>query len=291
MDITTVLGIVVGGGLILTAMQLSGGLALYLDLSSILIVLGGTIAATLVNFPLQQVLSVMRVVPKLLRTQEERALDLIQGFIELAAMVRKDGYLALEGAAQHVTNPYMKRGLLLVADVVDAEALHGILHLQNLGIQQRHKVGQEIFKALGKWAPAFGMIGTLIGLVAMLSKMNDPKTLGPGMAVALLTTFYGALFANLFALPMAAKLKQRTEQELLMNLVITEGLKGLQMGLHPRLLEEKLKAFLVTTQQHIRLQTPPNQDEGDKQWLMKKSDWQLTNPKRVPPHGLSASQI
>jgi chemotaxis protein MotA len=291
MDITTVLGIAVGSGLILAAMQLGGGFTLYLDLPSMFIVIGGTLAATLINFPLQQVLSVMRVVPKLLKTHEEHLLDLIQQFIELAAAVRKDGYLVLENAAQHVTNPYMKRGLLLVADVVDAEALHGILQLQNLAIQQRHKVGQEIFKALGKWAPAFGMVGTLIGLVAMLSKMNEPKNLGTGMAVALLTTFYGALFANLFALPMAAKLKQRTEQELLLNLVITEGLKGLQMGLHPRLLEEKLKAFLVTSQQHVQLGTLQTKYEGDKHWLMKKSDLPLTNPKRVPPPGLSASQI
>ncbi|GIX47039.1 MAG: hypothetical protein KatS3mg131_1250 [Candidatus Tectimicrobiota bacterium] len=142
---------------------------------------------------------------------------------------------------------------MLVADGVDAEALNSILTLQNLAVQQRHKVGQEVFKAMGRWAPAFGMIGTLIGLVQMLSTMDDPKSLGPKMAIALLTTFYGALIANLFCLPMAGKLKQRTDQELLTNLIIAEGLKGLQMGLNPRLLEEKLKAFLMTTQQQMDL--------------------------------------
>ena len=286
MDITTILGIVVGGGLILTAVQLSGGLTLYFDVSSLLMVIGGTIAATLINFPLKQVVAVMTVLPKLVKAQEGDPLHLIQQFIQLAALVRKEGYLALENAAQQVANPYMKRGLLLVADVVDTETLHGILHLQNLAVEQRHKVGQEIFKALGRWAPAFGMIGTLIGLVSMLANLNDPKMLGPGMAVALLTTLYGALIANLFALPMAAKLKQRTEQELLLNLVITEGLKGLQMGVNPRLLEEKLKAFLTTAQQHMQLGEIKKPSEGAEQWLTKTPDWLSMNPKKVLPNGL-----
>jgi chemotaxis protein MotA len=227
------------------------------------------------------------VVPKLLRAQEDDPLDLIRQFVHLATVIRKEGYLSLENAAQTVSNAYMKRGLLLVADVVDSTALNGILHLQNLAVQQRHKVGQEIFKAIGKWAPAFGMIGTLIGLVSMLSTMNDPKTLGPGMAVALLTTFYGALIANLLALPMAAKLKQRTEQELLINLVITEGLKGLQSGLNPRLLEEKLKAFLKTTEQQSQLSEARKLQERDRPWPTRKSDWQVTSPKKVPPPGFS----
>lgn len=249
MDITTILGIGAGISLIFVSLQLSGGLPLYLNVPSVLIVVGGTLAATLINFPLQQVMSVLRVLPKLIKAQEDDPRDIIQYFLHLAVLVRKGGYLTLEKEAQHVDNPFMKRGLLLVADVVDTGSLNDILGLQNLAVQQRHKVGQDIFKALGKWAPAFGLIGTLIGLVAMLTTMHDPKALGPGMAVALLTTLYGSLIANLFALPMAAKLKQRTEQEMLINLLITEGLKGLQMGLNPRLLEEKLKAFLITTQQ------------------------------------------
>ena len=147
----------------------------------------------------------------------------------------------------------MRKGLLLVADGVDAETLSGILQLQNLAVQQRHKIGQEVFKAAGRWAPAFGMIGTLIGLVTMLGTMQTPSSIGPKMAIALLTTLYGALVSNLLCLPMAGKLKQRTEQEILINTIIAEGLKGLQMGLNPRLLEEKLKAFLPTAQQQQEL--------------------------------------
>jgi chemotaxis protein MotA len=253
MDFGTVIGIVVGVGLIAAALQMGGGITGYIDVPSLLIVLGGTIAATLINFPIKQVLSVVKVIQKLIKANEDNSLDIIKQFIQLAVVVRKEGHLALESEAQNVTHPFMQRGLLLVADGVDASAMNAILNLQNLAVQQRHKIGQDVLKSIGRWAPAFGMIGTLIGLVAMLSSMDDPKSIGPKMAIALLTTFYGALIANLIALPMAGKLKQRTDQEILINMVIAEGLKGLQMGLNPRLLEEKLKAFLMTTQQQMEL--------------------------------------
>jgi chemotaxis protein MotA len=255
MDIATIIGIVAGLGVIAASITMSGsgGLAVFMDLPAVMITVGGTVAATLINFPLTQLLAVMRVSQKLIMAQEEDPLSIIRQFIQLAVVVRKDGHLALENAAEHVMHPFMKRGLMLVADGVDAEALNGILNLQNLAIQQRHKVGQEVFKALGRWAPAFGMIGTLIGMVQMLGNMHDPKALGPQMAIALLTTFYGALIANLIALPMAGKLKQRTEQEMLINTVIAEGLKGLQMGFNPRVLEDKLKSFLMTAQQQMEL--------------------------------------
>jgi chemotaxis protein MotA len=230
-------------------MAMGGGLGGFIDVPSILIVVGGTLAATLINFPLGQFLSAIRVAMKLLFAKEEQGLDIIKSYIQLAVIVRKEGQLALEEASKNIEHPFMRKGLMLVADGVDAEALNGILNLQNAAVQERHKIGQEVFKAGGRWAPAFGMIGTLIGLVTMLGSMEDPASIGPKMAIALLTTMYGALIANLFCLPMAGKLKQRTEQEVLINMIIAEGLKGLQMGLNPRLLEEKLKAFLSTDEQ------------------------------------------
>ncbi len=253
MDFATIIGVLAGVGLILTSLQLSGGVAGYLNVPSFLIVIGGTIAATLINFPLKQVLSVLKVVQKVIKAQEQDPLELIKEFVQLAVVVRKEGHLALEAQAENIEHSFMKRGLMLMADGVDAEALNGILQVQNVAVQQRHKVGQEVLKGVGRWAPAFGMIGTLIGLVGMLASMDDPKSIGPKMAVALLTTLYGAVVANLFALPMAGKLKQRSDQEILINMVIVEGLKGLQMGLNPRMLGEKLKAFLRTTQQDVDL--------------------------------------
>ena len=255
MDIATLIGVIAGVILITVAMSLGGGLGGFIDIPSILIVIGGTFAATLINFPLKQFLRTMKVGMKLLFAKEEDPLEIIRRYIQLAVLVRKEGQLALEEASTTVQHPFMRKGLLLVADGVDAEALNGILRLQNVTVQQRHKIPQEVLKAGGRWAPAFGMIGTLIGLVSMLGSMDDPSQIGPKMAIALLTTMYGALIANLFCLPMAGKLKQRTEQEVLINTIIAEGLQGLQMGLNPRLLEEKLKAFLPTAQQEQELGT------------------------------------
>jgi len=195
----------------------------------------------------------MKVLSKVLFAKEEDIVAIIKQFIHLAVLVRKDGQLALESEAKNVGNPLMQRGLMLVADGVDADAIGGVLNLQLVAVQQRHKIGQELFKAMGRWAPAFGMIGTLVGLVQMLGNMSDPKTIGPSMAVAILTTFYGAVLSNLFCLPMAAKLKQRSEQEILVIMVISEGLKGLQNGLNPRIMEDKLKGFLATSQQKTEL--------------------------------------
>jgi chemotaxis protein MotA len=255
MDLATLIGVLAGIALIGVSMVLSGGIGYFIDIPSVLIVGGGTLASTLINFPLKQFLSAMKVAMKLLLAKEEEPVEIIQRYIQLAVIVRKEGQLALEEAAKSMEHPFMRKGLMLVADGVDAETLNGILQLQNVAVQQRHKIGQEVFKAGGRWAPAFGMIGTLIGLVTMLGNMQDPSSIGPKMAIALLTTLYGALFANLLCLPMAGKLKQRTEQELLINTLIAEGLKGLQMGLNPRLLEEKLKAFLPTAKQQQELST------------------------------------
>ncbi len=255
MDIATLVGVIAGVILITVAMALGGGIGGFIDIPSILIVIGGTFAATLINFPLKQFLRTMKVGMKLLFAKEEDPLEIIGRYIQLAVLVRKEGQLALEEASTTIEHPFMRKGLLLVADGVDAEALNGILRLQNVSVQQRHKIPQEVLKAGGRWAPAFGMIGTLIGLVGMLGSMDDPSQIGPKMAIALLTTMYGALIANLFCLPMAGKLKQRTEQEVLINTIIAEGLQGLQMGLNPRLLEEKLKAFLPTAQQEQELGT------------------------------------
>lgn len=161
MDIATIVGFLVGIGLIGWALQSGGGIAMFFDVPSVMIVFGGTIASTLINFPLKQVLSVLKVIQKLLKAKEDDPLELIKQFIQLAVVVRKDGHLALESESQNIAHPFFKKGLMLVADGVDADALSGILSLQNLAVSQRHKIGQEVLKAIGKWAPAFGMIGKI----------------------------------------------------------------------------------------------------------------------------------
>lgn len=253
MDIATLVGLVGGLCVVAMALVLGGNIGGFIDIPSILIVFGGSITNTMLNFPLKQFLSVFKVIPKALFIKEEDPLEIIKQCIRLAVVVRKDGQLALENEAKNVQNSFLQKGLMLVADGVDSEALSSILNLQIVGVSQRHKVGQEVLKAIGRWAPAFGMIGTLIGLVQMLGTLSDPASIGPAMAVAILTTLYGAVLSNMVALPIAAKLKQRTDQELLVNMVIIEGLQGLQMGLNPRLLEDKLKAFLETKKQQMDL--------------------------------------
>jgi len=255
MDIASLIGFIAGIGLIIVSLILGGNIAGFWDTPSVLMVFGGTVAATLINFPLSQFLSVMKVIPKVIFAKEEDITDIIKHFIRLAVLVRKEGLLSLEDEISKLENPLMKRGLTFLADGVDADTISGILNLQLLAIQQRHKIGQEILKAMGRWAPAFGMIGTLMGLVQMLGNMSDPKSIGPAMAIAILTTFYGAIISNLFCLPMASKLKQRSEQEVAVIMLIIEGIKGLQGGLNARIMEEKLKVFLVTSQQSVQLST------------------------------------
>lgn len=253
MDIATLVGIGGGIAVIIMALVLGGNIGGFLDIPSVLIVFGGTLMNTMLNFPMQQFVSIFKTLPKIFYAQEDDPLEIIKQCIRLAVVVRKDGQLALEHEARSVQNPFFQKGLLLVADGMDNDTLSSILNLQIMAISQRHKVGQEVFKAIGKWAPAFGMIGTLIGLVQMLGTLNDPSKIGPSMAVAILTTLYGAVLSNMIALPIAAKLKQRTDQEVLVNMVIIEGLNGLQSGLNPRLMEEKLKSFLATKKQKIEL--------------------------------------
>lgn len=253
MDLATLLGFIGGIIVIVVSLILGGNLAGFWDTASVIVVVGGSISATLINFPMSQFLIIGKILGKTFFAKEENATELIKHFIQLAVLVRKEGLLALEEQIAKVENPLMQVGLRLLADGVDADAVTGILNLQVSEIQQRHKVGQEVLKAVGRWAPAFGMIGTLIGLVQMLGNMSDPKSIGPSMAVAILTTFYGAVLSNLIALPLAAKLKQRSDQEVGTLTIIVEGIKGLQSGLNARIMEEKLKGFLNTSQQKTSL--------------------------------------
>lgn len=243
-------GIVAGLVLIATAIFMGGGVGMFINPPSMLIVIGGTLAATMVNFPLKEVVGVSKVAVQAFSTSEERPTAMIDQLIKLTATAKKDGMLALEEAANEVQNPLLKTGLGYITDGLTIEEVDNGLRLQMIAIHGRHKVGQDVFKAMGKWSPAFGMIGTLIGLVQMLASMEDPASIGPKMAVALLTTFYGALLSNLVFLPIAGKLARRSEIELVTGRLILEGLNGIQSGFSPMLMEGRLKAFLQTERQN-----------------------------------------
>lgn len=244
MDIGSLGGLVAGAGLILSAIMLGSGLAAFIDVASILIVVGGTIAAVFIAFPGGELKMVGGVLGRVFKSPKAEMIALMQFLIECRKAVGKDGLLALEGLAEGAPSPAVQKGLLLVADATDQNALQEILATEKKSIAERHLTGQKIFNEAAKFAPAFGMVGTLIGLVNMLAGLDDPATIGPKMAVALLTTLYGALMANLIFLPMVTKLDRRREVEMQQLQLAFVGMVSLRKEDSIVLMREKFKAFM-----------------------------------------------
>ncbi|SES67577.1 chemotaxis protein MotA [Natronincola peptidivorans] len=244
MDIATIIGIVVGLIFVISGILVNGELTIYFSVASILIVVGGTISATFVAYPLPKVLEAMKIASKAFSNKETEPGIIISRVIGLANTARKEGLLALEEAAEEIEDTFLQKGVMLIVDGTDPELVRNLLETELAFIEERHKDGQGIFEAMGTFSPAFGMIGTLIGLINMLRTLDDPSTIGPSMAVALITTFYGSLLANLIFLPMANKLKLKSREEILRKEIMVEGLLSIQAGENPRIIEEKLKAFL-----------------------------------------------
>ncbi len=243
MDLGSIVGAVMGWALVFLAIGMGGGKGFF-NAPSVLITVGGAIAATLMHYPLPHVLAVSKVARKALFMKEQDYLTLYDLLTDFAVRARRDGLLALEEDVEKIEDPFMKKGFQMAVDGSTMEVLRSVLDDDLSAMMQRHIVGQGIFKALGNYAPAFGMIGTLVGLVSMLQNMSDPASLGAGMAVALLTTMYGAMVANLVALPTAGKLEQRSNEEVALKTMIIEGIVAIQEGHSPRIVEEKLRAFI-----------------------------------------------
>ncbi|MBW2107915.1 MAG: MotA/TolQ/ExbB proton channel family protein [Deltaproteobacteria bacterium] len=248
MDIATVLGIVSAFGLVVSAILMGGGLNLFINIPSLLIVVGGTLGTTMINYPLKDVLGVVNVVKNVFFTKVSSATHIIQQFGEFSNKARREGILALEGEIKNVEEEFLQKGIQLSIDGLEPASIREILETEISFIQDRHKLGAEIFTTMGTYAPALGMVGTLIGLVQMLQTMSDPSSIGPAMAVALLTTFYGAIMANIICLPIAGKLKTRSTEEVLVKEMMIEGVICLSNGENPRIVEQKLMAFLPPRQ-------------------------------------------
>lgn len=243
MDLATVLGIVISFGLVLSAIMMGGSLLIFVSVPSLLIVLGGTIGATLVNYPLKRVISVMSVFKKTLFAQDLSPQETIDQFKDYADRARREGILSLEPIISGIDDPYLKKGLQLTVDGLEPQAIQEILESEIANTEARHSDGQDILKSFGEYAPALGMIGTVIGLVQMLQTMSDPSSIGPAMAVALITTFYGACLANLVFIPMAGKLKSRSNSEIRIKEMQLEGVLAISRGENPRIIQEKLSCF------------------------------------------------
>lgn len=242
MDLATIVGLVGAFGLILVAM--GSGVSAFLDSSSALIVVGGTIGAGLIHYRFKQLLGAASVAKHAFLYKPRPPEELIKQLVEHASQARREGILALESAAEEAEDPFLKRALQLAVDGHEVSAVEAILNTEIEQLKERHRVGAEIFTSLAAYAPALGMIGTLVGLVLMLQKMDDPSAIGPAMAVALLTTFYGAILANLIFNPIAGKLKARSLEEVLYKELAMEGVISISLGDNPRIVEQKLTSFL-----------------------------------------------
>ena len=244
MDISTVVGLLLGIAFVIGGILQTGQLGSYFDFPSIVIVLGGTIASTLASFPLKNFFNTSKVIKKAFFNKETSPNEVIGEIINLANVARKEGLLSLEEYAESLDDEFLKKGIMLKVDGTDPELVRNILETELVFLEERHTEGQNVFETMGTYAPAFGMIGTLIGLINMLKYLDDPSTIGPNMSVALVTTFYGSVLANVVFLPLAHKLKVRSKSEILVKELMVEGLLSIQAGENPRIIEEKLKTFI-----------------------------------------------
>ena len=260
MDIATIIGLIGGTVLILSAIALGGSAVIFLNIPGILIVMGGTLAACFIKFSMVDVINSIKVAMKAFTFKMEPPEAIIEKMLSYSKIAKKEGMIALE--KEKPKDTFSAKALQYLSDGFDEE---NIAHMLKKDIRltiQRHTIGQGVFRGMGSSAPAFGMIGTLIGLVQMLASMDNPGSIGPAMAVALLTTLYGALLANLVFLPLADKLALRTQQEQEKNSIVLEGTLGICRGSTGMVLEEALKIYL-SPKERGRIE-PKKKAGGDK---------------------------
>lgn len=244
MDLATLVGMLVSFGLVLSAMATgAGGLMTFVDIPSVLIVFGGTLGATLTHCPLGNALGTTKVMKNAFFAKPINMAAVIDEFVDYANKARREGILALEATVNSLDDPYLKKGLQLTVDGMEPQAIQEVLELEMGAQEGRHETGIGVVEAMASYAPAMGMIGTVVGLVQMLKSMDDPSSIGPAMAVALITTFYGAVLANLVFIPLSNKLKTRSKEEMLLRELQLEGVLAIAKGDNPRIMQEKLSSF------------------------------------------------
>ena len=244
MDIATIVGVILGFVVITTAIVAGGGWQIFVHLPSVAITIGGMLCATLIHFSLPQFLGIFSVIKKTIVTKIPPQSELIQKMVNYAAINRRDGALALEQEIDNVSDLFFSKGLQMLVDGQNSEEIQELLSMEIQHLQDRHSTGKKILEFMGAAAPAFGMIGTLIGLILMLKSLSSPDAIGEGMAVALLTTFYGALAANLVFIPLAGKLGLYSQAETTAMEMIVEGVCAIAGGENPTAVREKMQAFV-----------------------------------------------
>lgn len=248
MDIASIIGLVGSFGLMIFGMVNGKGFGVITDSflhgPSALITLGGAVGAMLASNTMKGFLSGLKSFALILKAPKSSEMDTIKSIIDLSNLARREGLLALEESANNLDDEFMKKGIMLIVDGTDPELVRSILEAELINVDSRHQANIGFWKGLGAMGPAWGMIGTLIGLINMLKDLSDPDSIGPNMAVALITTLYGSVLANWICTPVSSKLTALNDIEIKLKEVMIEGILSIQAGENPRVIEEKLKSFL-----------------------------------------------
>ena len=251
LDIGTIIGLVVAVAAIALGVVFGGNPMALIDVVSIFVVLIGTTGAVIICFPLAKIMTLPKVVMQSLFSTPPDPVEIIKDMVKYAELARREGILSLENMTSEMKDPFIVRGIKMAVDGTDPELIKDIMDTELEALMDRHAAGKGMLDSIGKYAPAYGMIGTLLGLIFMLQSMDDPAAIGPGMAVALITTLYGAMLANLFAGPIGEKLAAKDAEEVMVKTIIVAGVMSIQSGDNPRVVQAKLATFL-----------PPNQREA-----------------------------
>jgi chemotaxis protein MotA len=244
MDLMSLLGIIFAFGFVLYGILSSGSIMTFVDMPSVYITIGGTMGALLLTTKTKNAKVLFKLFGLVFKENKSSDLEIIRNLIEWATRARKEGLLSLEDTIQNIPDPFIKKGMMMIVDGSEPETIRNVLSLKIKGIVSRHSDNRAMFDTGAALGPAFGMIGTLIGLVNMLKSLSDPSTIGPQMSVALITTFYGSMLANMVFMPMSKKLKIKTSEEVYQKEMIIEGLLSIQAGENPNTLKEKMLSFL-----------------------------------------------
>ncbi len=247
MDIATILGLIICFGMVILGVATSGGLSAlprYIDPASMAITFGGAFSSVLASNSIKSFMSGLKSFSLILKTPQNNTAEMIKSIIDLSNVARKEGLLSLEEAAAGLEDEFLRKGILLIVDGTDPELVRAIMETELVSMDSRHKERIGFWESVGNMGPAWGMIGTLVGLVNMLNNMDDASSIGPNMATALITTLYGSLLANWICAPVSNKLKSHNAMEMMQKEIMIEGLLSIQAGENPRVIEEKLKSFM-----------------------------------------------
>lgn len=244
MDLASLIGLLLALILVIGGIVVGGEPGAFINFPSLLVTVGGTFGATIMSNPMERIRGVGRVLKRAFINESPDLIGLVQTLVSFAEKARREGLLALEDDTSELDDEFLRKSIQLVVDGTDPELVKGILDTEIGLLEERHSASKQMFDTMAELAPAFGMLGTLIGLIQMLRNLSDPDALGPGMAVALITTFYGSFMANVFCIPISRKLSVRSSEEVLSRELMVEGVLAIQAGENPRIVEEKLKVFL-----------------------------------------------